>query len=364
MTEPLTPADCDLRDFPFMPLDVLRLRDSGLAARATGDEFRAAVLLWCASWHQVPAASLPNDDVDLANLCGYGRAMKEWRQIRDGALRGWVQCDDGRLYHPTVSQKAREAWRGKLEQRWKTECARLKKHCQRHEIPFTPPDFDDWIEAGRPQGQRLIVPGTQQECPRDNAEMSQGQNSNVPETKPPCPPTVPRETHSKRKGKGKGQGQGQELLTHEPPSASLQVVGAQTGAAGSEAPGEPPEHEGSAGDDEPMPPGVPACPHGAIRQLWADVLPHLPQHRIWTETRRRHLQARWRETAVEKGWTEQAQGLEYFRRLFRYVGQSKFLTGNGVPQPGRPPFVCELEWLLLPGNWAKTIEGKFHQEAA
>src|SRR5262249_39444810 len=41
MTAPMppVPADLDLRDFPFMPLDVLRLRDSDLATLASGDEF-------------------------------------------------------------------------------------------------------------------------------------------------------------------------------------------------------------------------------------------------------------------------------------------------------------------------------------
>lgn len=67
---PLVPAEVDLRDFGFMPLHVSRLRDSDLAALATGDEFRAAVLLWCYSWHQVPAGSLPNDDRVLALRSG------------------------------------------------------------------------------------------------------------------------------------------------------------------------------------------------------------------------------------------------------------------------------------------------------
>ena len=66
--DPLTPQDCDLRDFSFMPLDVVRLRDSTLAIKATGEEFRAAVLLWCASWHQMPAGSLPDDDAELATF--------------------------------------------------------------------------------------------------------------------------------------------------------------------------------------------------------------------------------------------------------------------------------------------------------
>ena len=36
--DPLVPADVDLRDFGFMPLDVLRLRDSDMMALATGDD--------------------------------------------------------------------------------------------------------------------------------------------------------------------------------------------------------------------------------------------------------------------------------------------------------------------------------------
>lgn len=109
MTEPLTSPDCDLRDFAYMPLDVVRLRDSETAVIASAEEFRAAVLLWCAAWHQVPAASLPNDDRLLANLSGYGRDMKGWKVVREGALRGFIECSDGRLYHPVIAEKANEA---------------------------------------------------------------------------------------------------------------------------------------------------------------------------------------------------------------------------------------------------------------
>lgn len=131
---PLVSADVDLRDFAFMPLDVVRLRDSGLTAKATGDEFRAAVLLWCASWHQQPAASLPNDDAELANLCGYARAIREWMKVKRGALRGWIECSDGRLYHPTVAAKANDAWESKLVQRARTESARRAREVKRQTL--------------------------------------------------------------------------------------------------------------------------------------------------------------------------------------------------------------------------------------
>ncbi|MCW5257377.1 DUF1376 domain-containing protein [Verminephrobacter aporrectodeae subsp. tuberculatae] len=135
---PLTPPDCDLRDFPYMPLDVVRLRDSDISAIVSGDEFRCAVLMWCASWHQVPAASLPDEDVVLAQLAGFGRVVREWKRVRVGALRGWIKCSDARLYHPVVAEKANEAWAAKLTQRWRTECARIKKMNQRQgtDMPF------------------------------------------------------------------------------------------------------------------------------------------------------------------------------------------------------------------------------------
>lgn len=212
---PLTPTDCDLRDFAFMPLDVLRLRDSDLAIQVSGEEFRCAVLLWCASWHQIPAASLPDDDITLSSLAGYGRAVDHWRTVRANALHGWIKCSDGRLYHPVVAEKAGEAWKAKLQQRWKTECARIKKFNQRHEANHVVPEFDEWMSLGCPQGQQLSVPRTMGTCPEDNSPMSQGQPSNVPETKGTCPASVLREMHSK------GQGQGQLKEKDIPAAASL-----------------------------------------------------------------------------------------------------------------------------------------------
>lgn len=129
---PLVPADVDLRDFDFMPLDVKRLRDSDLAGSASAEEFRCAVLLWCASWHQVPAASLPDDDAVLAGLAGFGRSAREWRKHKAGAMRGWIKCDDGRLYHPVVAEKAIEAWhkRKKASAKGKAGAAAKWRHSQ------------------------------------------------------------------------------------------------------------------------------------------------------------------------------------------------------------------------------------------
>lgn len=191
---PLVPPDVDLRDFGFLPLDVVRLRDSDLVSLETAEAFRAAVLLWCASWHQEPAASLPDDDRVLARLAGYGFVVEAWKAEREGALRGWIKCSDGRLYHPVLAEKAADAWRGKMGQRWKTECSRIKKYNQRHGTAHLCPDFDQWLSLGCPQGQMLHV---HKDTPPLSPKPDQGQH-----------PIVPEEKHSKGQGEGEGQGQG------------------------------------------------------------------------------------------------------------------------------------------------------------
>jgi hypothetical protein len=166
MIEPLTNPDCDLRDFAYMPLDVVRLRDSESVVLASGDEFRAAVLLWCAAWHQVPAASLPNDDRLLANLAGFGRDMKGWKAVRDGALRGFIECSDGRLYHPVIAEKANEAVTKRRSQRQRTSNA-TKARLARNE---TRNGFDD--EARNET--RNVVQGKGREEKRKKEPIQEG----------------------------------------------------------------------------------------------------------------------------------------------------------------------------------------------
>ena len=110
--DPPVPPGTDLRDFRFMPLDVVRLRDSDLAATAAPETFRAAMLLWCAAWHQIPAGSLPDDDKTLAYLAGFGRDLDGWRKCNGdamAALHGFVKCTDGRLYHAVICEKVLES---------------------------------------------------------------------------------------------------------------------------------------------------------------------------------------------------------------------------------------------------------------
>lgn len=106
---------------------------------------------------------------------------------------------------------------------------------------------------------------------------------------------------------------------------------------------------------------LPSCPHQKVIELYHESLPYCPQVREWNTTRQKYLQSRWREKAVSLGWQQDAEGLEWFKRFFSFVGESKFLTGKSDGRNGKPPFIADLEWLMKPSNFAKVVEGKYHQ---
>lgn len=118
---PMTPADCDLRGYEYMPLFGGKLFSSDFEAHASDLAFRVAIRLYWESWLQVPASSLPNDDVKLCRLAGLGRDMKTWRRLRaDGVLHGFILCSDDRIYHALIAEQALKAW----------ECSRRKERAR------------------------------------------------------------------------------------------------------------------------------------------------------------------------------------------------------------------------------------------
>ena len=114
--------------------------------------------------------------------------------------------------------------------------------------------------------------------------------------------------------------------------------------------------------DELQDAGIPACDHQGVLALWRQHMPTNPQPRVWTNTRRVYLQARWRELFAQGKTHNRDEALAWFARFFRYLSQSAFLTGRGRTAGDRPPFQAELSWVLQPENFAKCIEGKYHPE--
>jgi hypothetical protein len=122
---PPIPCDVDLRDFHFMPLDVVRLQNSETWAIADGWAAKALVNLWTRSWHQVPAGSLPDDD----NLHRAWANVPDWESVRNVALRGFVKCSDGRLYHRVICEKALDAWNKRKRFRLAASTVEKRERC-------------------------------------------------------------------------------------------------------------------------------------------------------------------------------------------------------------------------------------------
>lgn len=139
---PLVSAEINLRGLPWMRLDTGRLLDSDLFALSSGDEFKAALALWCKAWSQSPAGSLPTDDKILSHLSGAG---PRWLKVKAMALRGWVECNDGRLYHPVVAEQVNVAWTERQEYRAEIEGQNQRKQKERVERSAL---FDEIRAAG------------------------------------------------------------------------------------------------------------------------------------------------------------------------------------------------------------------------
>lgn len=186
LPEPLTPADCDLRDFARIMIDITRLFGSSFNAKASRNPLAWMIghKLWYRSWHQVPAASLPNDDDELCYLAELGFDRVTWDNARELAMHGWIMCSDGRLYHPVVAEAALISWEAKLKKRHLTYCASIRKHNERHpNDKLETPNYQQWQALGRPE--------------------------RVTQVSRVTPPTKSRSSHAKSPSKGQGQGQGQ-----------------------------------------------------------------------------------------------------------------------------------------------------------
>ena len=224
---PLVPMDVDLRDFAFMPVDIVRLFNSEFHALSDDAAWRAGVTLWLKSYHQVPAASIPDDDIALARLAELGRDVKAWKKIRDVALRGWIKCTDGRLYHPVVAEKAMEGWLQKLNQRKVSAAGNAKRYKQ----SFDAKPYDDEIERCRailtglnPQSRVLAkrLPKPSQAPPADLPTGAVESPDGTPvDASVGTPDGTPEDLPSGSQETGTGTGTGTRIEEEETPKPPL-----------------------------------------------------------------------------------------------------------------------------------------------
>lgn len=136
--EPLVSAEVDISKLDGFMLDTRRVLSSELMALSTGEEFKAAFTLWCRAWQQQPAASLPNNPRILASFAGV--SPQRWQKIKEMALRGFVLCSDGRLYHRVLAQDANRAWEALKKRHDRTKAATDARKKGRYDDRHDPRD--------------------------------------------------------------------------------------------------------------------------------------------------------------------------------------------------------------------------------
>lgn len=194
-----------------MPVETDRVLKSETWIMGSGDERAAAISLWFQSWHQVPAGSLPQKDEVLAHLA----VCSKWKKVKVHALRGWVLCSDGRLYHPVVCEKALEAWIEKLLNSLSGSAGNAKRWGVEIDITGIRAQLMQAIgmlKALAPQSKTL----------KKKAVVSIVAGS-PPDTLRSSPPDSPPDSLGDRKGQGQGQGQG---LLNTDTARTHTVVGA------------------------------------------------------------------------------------------------------------------------------------------
>lgn len=307
MTLPLTPPTCDLRGLGFMPMDVQRLLDSDTVALTTGDEFKAALLLWMRAWSQVPAASVPSDPRLLARMAGV--ALSEWPALAPMVLRGWIECDDGRFYHPVVAEKALRAWIERLGYQDRSAKAQAARH---ETFVYQPDEFASLRRQAAICLERLVAGSA-----LAMGVVLQGDDL-TPSGSDPAPSGSPSRTAFPSEERGKGERRDREGRGEE---GSL-VVSA---------------------------PPKPTCDIHRALSLYNETAEELglPTARKLSEARREKLVATLREHGPD-GWDEAMQRL---RRSPHCRGQND----RG--------WKADLDFLLTPSRFLRLVEGAYEGTA-
>lgn len=87
-------------------LDYERIMQSDTWVLASMQQRPWLLMLWFVSWQQTPCGSLPDSDELISARIGMETC--EFNQNRAILLRGWEKANDGRFYHPVISEMVLE----------------------------------------------------------------------------------------------------------------------------------------------------------------------------------------------------------------------------------------------------------------
>ena len=98
-------------------------------------------------------------------------------------------------------------------------------------------------------------------------------------------------------------------------------------------------------------PSVSRVPYQEILNLYHELLPMGRRVVKLTETRKKHIRARWKN---------ELKTLEHWRNYFSHAAASAWLTGK-IPGRDNRPFEVDIDFLINPQNLVKIAEGKYHR---
>lgn len=281
------PADTRAKGYRF-ELDYERIVQSDTWALASASQRPLLLMVWFVAWQQTPCGSMPDSDELIAVRIGMD--VEEFTRSRSILMRGWEKAEDGRLYHPVVTEMVLEM------------LARKSR------------------EANRKAAYREKMKG-----------------GNVPDLSHGTTTGLTRESGgSDDTGTGTG--------TSKPYEAYASVTG------------------------KPATPDKPACPAEEIVRLYHEAMPDNPKVKVLNDARRKAIRSRWKEAATLScrpfGYSSREDGLNAWRQFFEVCAESDFLAGRAPAQPGKPPFIADIDFLMSPAGFAKCLENKYHREAA
>ena len=91
-----------------------------------------------------------------------------------------------------------------------------------------------------------------------------------------------------------------------------------------------------------------ACPTSQIIELYKETVSRLPYPRVVPDVVKQNISARWRED-------DRFKSLDFWKELFQYVDDNKFLSGQVDGRDGRAPFRATLQWIVKAANFAKIV---------
>ena len=113
---------------------------------------------------------------------------------------------------------------------------------------------------------------------------------------------------------------------------------------------------------------LPSCPVEEIVELYHRYMPRNPPVRVIHKTRRRIMEARWREAAAMTcepfGYRTKAEGFAAWRAFFEVCNESAFLTNQMPPRAGHENWKADFDFLISEKGFTRALENKYHGEAA